>query len=175
MGFVVEQRPPNGDVWIEVDTVPIGTASIDGRFLFVHEDVPPMTPFEYRVRAVRSVEDPIDPSGAAQREIRSLPSATRIATAVSRAPLGGPTGLIAVHDPTTGAVSLTWSNGDAYASLAVRRRAADRLAYATVATLPGTATSFADAAVPSGTWRYQVRGSTPRQHATTADVEITVP
>jgi hypothetical protein len=120
------------------------------------------------------VDDPIDPSGAAQRAIVSLPSAIRVASAISRAPLDGPTALAALFDPVVGKVSLSWVNGDVYDGVAVRRRAADRFSYATVATLPGSATTFSEA-VPSGTWRYQLRASIARQNATTDDVEVSVP
>jgi hypothetical protein len=170
--FVVEQRPEGGGPWSAVGTL-AGDASTTGRYAFVHAGVPPSRPFEYRVRAVRSVDDPIDPSGIAQRAITSLPSAIRVARAISRAPLGGATALAAVVDPGTGNVSLSWANGDAYEGIAIRRRAADRFAYVTVATLPGSATTFSET-VPPGRWRYQVRAIIARQQATTDDVEVTI-
>lgn len=171
--FVIEQRPKGGAAWSAVGTLESVT-STDGRYVFVHEDVPPSKLFEYRVRAVRSVDDPIDPSGVAQRAIAGLPSAIRVASAISRAPLERPTALAVVVDTAAGQVSLSWTNADAYEGLAIRRRPADRYAYATVATLSGSATTFSET-LPSGTWRYQLRASVARRHAASEDVEVTVP
>jgi hypothetical protein len=154
------------------ETTPPAAAGV---FRFVHEARPPGKAFEYRVIAYRSAADPIDPAGAATREIASAPSPVQIASAISLAPLGAPTQITAVRDPATGAVALAWANTDAYETISVRRRAAAGHVHTVVATLAGDAASHIEPAVPSGTWRYQVRAHGVSREARSEEVEVIVP
>jgi hypothetical protein len=146
-----------------------------GVFRFVHEGRPPGKAFEYRVLAYRRAADPIDPAGAATREIASAPSAVLGASAISIAPLGAPAQLTAVRDPATGAVALAWANTDLYEAISVRRRAAARHVHTVVAKLAGDAAGHVEPAVPVGTWRYQVRAHGVSREARSEEVEVTVP
>lgn len=179
--FDVHFRPadaPDSAAWARAGFLPVGTApGAVGRYRFVHGELTPGKQFSYRVMAVRVAADPIDPAAAATRDIASQPSAIQTAFAISTSPLAPPVSLAGVYSAATGSVTLTWTNRDDYESIEVWRKAADRYSYRAVSsTLPGSAQTFTDASVPSGTWSYQVRAAGIMRQATSAiDAQVQVP
>jgi hypothetical protein len=109
------------------------------------------------------------------RDIRSLPSATRIGTAISASPIAPPANLLAVHDPAIGGVRLAWSNADAYDRIAIYRRAPERFGFEVVAELGGSDTAHDDIGVGAGGWAYQVRARGASREARSDIIEVTVP
>lgn len=64
-----------------------------------------------------------------------------------------PSNLACASSCTTGAIDLSWTNGQTYSAVSVLRNGM------LVATLPGTATSFQDLALVAGLYDYEVRGN----------------
>jgi hypothetical protein len=174
--FEVEVREAGGGrTFTSAGVVARGAAPIGGRFRFVHPDRVPGRRYEYRVIAVREALDPVDPSAAARRSIRSLPSAARIGVAVSATPPDPPFGVTALWDATTGSVRLAWSNAEAYDALLLYRRAPGRFGFEQVIALDGTAVAHDDSGLTAGTWAYQLRARTATREARSAIVEASVP
>jgi hypothetical protein len=175
--FEIEARTPDepNARFALVGTLAPGTATVAGRFRFVHGDRVPGRRYEYRVIGVREALDPIDPAGAAKRDIRSVPSAVRAGVAISAAPLAAPTGVAATHDAAIAGVRLAWTNADAYQRIAVYRRAPTRFGFELVTELDGAAEGHDDLAVGPGAWAYQLRARGVSREARTEIVEVVVP
>ena len=175
--FEVERREASvpGARFENAGSVPAGTLAVNGRFRFVHSDQVPGCRVEYRVTAVREARDPIDPSGAKKRDIRSAPSAVRIGVAISAVPLAAPSDIAAVHDAGAGAVRISWANGDDYQSISIYRRAPERFGFELLAELPGSAEAHDDVGVAAGSWAYQVRVRGFSREARSEPVEVSVP
>jgi len=151
-------------------TSPVGAST----FRLVHDGRTPGKTYRYRVIAYREVADPVDPAGIATRKIASAPSEARSAVALSLTTIEPPSGVAAVVGPN-GAVSVTWSNRDAYEAITIRRRDPDARVYRFVAKVAGDFVSYSEPNVPAGTWLYQVRAHGVSRMANSEDIEVEVP
>jgi hypothetical protein len=175
--FDVEMREPDtiAAPFTMVGAVARGTSPVNGRFRFVHPGRVPGRRYQYRLIAVREALDPTDPSGAARRAIRSLPSAARIGIAISASPPAPPLGFTATWDTATGSIRLAWTNADSYDTLLVYRRAPGHSGFEQVVALAGTAVAHDDPGLAAGTWAYEVRARMASREARSTIVEAMVP
>lgn len=159
-----------------VGTVPRGTpADADGVVRFLHPSLVPGRRYAYQVTAVREALDPADASATLRRDVRGLASAVRVAAAISAAALAAPSGLAAAFDETTGEVTLSWTNQDAYQALQLSRTAPGRYVPVPAATLAGTDQGWSEAPGASGTWTYEVRALGVSRAAAAVRVQVVVP
>jgi hypothetical protein len=156
-------------------SIPRGTApGQSGRFRFVHGGRTPGNRFTYQIFAVREARDPVDDTGAARRDITSLPSEQR--SAVAFGPLAPPANLAAAFDITSSTVLLTWQNPEEYESIEIWRREDGRFRHVRAGRVAGAEQQFSDPGLAAGTWFYQLRAKgISRESRTHPDVQIVVP
>jgi hypothetical protein len=162
--FVIEARPADdaGARFEKVGEVAAGATPVAGRFRFVHGGRVPGRRMAYRVIAVREALDPADPSAAATRDIRGLPSEERVGIAISASPLAGPTNVAAAHEPGISGVRLAWTNAEPYERIAIYRRAPGRFGFELLTEVTGAATTHDDPGIGAGSWAYQLRAAACR-------------
>jgi len=158
----IEHEGNSEDGWLVVDTIRPGAITPEPGQIFrkVIENRTPGLQCDWRIIAIRTALDPLDPLFKRMHEIRSIPSNSRRLSALGA--LSAPSWVrIDRSHEANGKISLFWSTTDTYRSLELRVRGPADAGYRVSKLQPKDTSVQVDiSADPQGEWTFQLVATT---------------